>query len=82
MQFQSQVTQKGQVTIPKKIRDRLRIKPNSRVKFLFNEKTNAALITSVSNISDLAEFFGPPPKNKGVSPIKAREYMSKHYGRA
>lgn len=81
MRFQSRVTQKGQVTIPKKIRDRLRIHPNTTVRFHLNEKTNAAVITTVQDFADLAELFGTPPKNKGVNPVKAREYMEKHYER-
>lgn len=81
MQFQSRVTQKGQVTIPKKMRDRLRIRPHTTVRFHFNEKINAVIITTVRDFAELAEMFGPPPKHRGVDPVRAREYMEKHYER-
>jgi AbrB family looped-hinge helix DNA binding protein len=53
------VTTKGQVTIPKNIRDRLRIKANDRVDFALEE--GRAVLVPVRTLKDL----------RGVVPAKA-----------
>lgn len=45
------VTTKGQVTIPKNVRDRLNIKPNDRVDFLL--EGDRAVLVPVKTLKDL-----------------------------
>lgn len=49
------VTERGQATIPKKIRERLGIHTPGRVKFVEDEKTGEVLVRPVESI---AEFRG------------------------
>lgn len=76
MQVLSTVTQKGQITIPKKLRQRLEIKKNSRV-FLKAEKKYLK-ISPVEDILDLAGKYKPKSK-KPV--LKARQTLEKKYQR-
>lgn len=70
------VTQKGQVTIPLDIRNLLGIKPYSKVKIMASAKV--ARIEPVLDILDIAPIGKAP---RGVTALKAREYMQTHYKR-
>ncbi|MDI7860578.1 AbrB/MazE/SpoVT family DNA-binding domain-containing protein [Rhizobiaceae bacterium n13] len=50
------VTEKGQVTIPKEIRDRLKIGPGSQVEFIPDDK-GARLVVVSGNLDDSREDF-------------------------
>lgn len=76
MILQATVTQKGQVTIPKKFREKLGIKPYDKVNF--EEKEGYLKITPVVDILDLAGKYQAP---KGKTALKAREKMEKNYKR-
>jgi len=74
----STVTQKGQVTIPVAMRRKLGLKTNGRVRFEL--KKQKIVLEPVLDLLDVAGTF-KVGKNKGVDPVKAREYMEKHYKR-
>lgn len=78
MTYQSTMTQKGQVVIPKPVRDLLNIKPNQRVVFFVDKRKKRASIKPAEDILDLAGFLRP---KKVVSALKARELFEKHYER-
>lgn len=78
MEFITTVTQKGQVTIPKKMRDDLGIKNNNKVKV--EKKEGYLKITPTFDLLDIAGTI-KPRKNAGIDPVKAREYMETHYER-
>lgn len=72
------VTQKSQVTLPKAIRDFVKIKPNSKVKVSISG--DSVKISPVGpDILDLAGTFKIPKGAPGI--LEAREYMEKHYKR-
>lgn len=72
------VTQKGQVTLPKIMRDMLNILPNSKV--LVSVAKESIKIKSVGpDILDLAGTFKIPKGASGV--LEAREFMEKNYSR-
>ncbi len=73
------VTQKGQVTIPKKMRDKLGIKTNNKV-IIKQAKDHIKILPPEPDLVDLAGTF-VPRANKGKSALKAREYMQRHYER-
>jgi AbrB family looped-hinge helix DNA binding protein len=75
----STVTQKGQITVPVDFRKILGLKPYDRV--LFEKKNNKVLLSKAVDIMDLSGSL-KPRKNKGMDPVKTREYMEKHYQRA
>lgn len=72
------VTQKGQVTLPKKLRDKFFIVSRDSVKI--EDGGDFIKITKIPTLMDLAGKY-KPRKNKGVDPVKAREYMETHYKR-
>ena len=70
------VTQKGQVTLPKKIRDKLGIFPNSRV--VVSASNDSIRIKSVG--SDISKLAGTFKISKGAPGIlEARKLMEKNY---
>lgn len=78
MTYQSTMTQKGQVVIPKPVRDLLNIKPNQRVVFTVDARKKKASLEPTVDILDLAGYFKP---KKVISALKARELFEKHYER-
>lgn len=70
----STVTQKGQITIPKNLRDKLGLVPYKKVE-LREEKGSIRILPAIS-IFDIA---GKYKVKKGMSALKARKYMETHY---
>jgi len=70
------ITQKGQITIPKPIRDVLNLSSDSRV--LITNANNEVKISKAVDILDLAGSVKVP---KGKNALKAREAMEKTYER-
>lgn len=60
------VTERGQATIPKKIRDRLGIHTPGRVKFIQDEETGEVVVRPVESIS---EFRGVIETDKSASEL-------------
>jgi AbrB family looped-hinge helix DNA binding protein len=77
LKFVASVTQKGQVTLPKKLRDKYGIAPMSKV--LIGADNTGIHIESTQDITHLAGTFVPSSKK----PImKAREAMEVGYKRS
>lgn len=76
MQSVTSVTQKGQVTIPKKIRDKVGLSINSKV--YIEAVGNSIKVTPAYDILDLAGQF--KPKNKKEI-LKARQELDNSYQR-
>lgn len=74
----STVTQKGQITVPISFRKLLGLEFYDKV--LFEKKGRKVLLSKAVDIMDLSGSL-KPKKNKGVDPLKAREYMETHYER-
>ncbi len=56
----STVTAKGQMTIPKRVRERLGLKPGDRVEFISREDGTALLVPATSHVADLKGCLSPP----------------------
>ena len=56
------VTSKGQITIPKEVRDRLRLRPGSRVRFVVEGPEVASMRRERVSIRQLAGFLAPAPR--------------------
>jgi AbrB family looped-hinge helix DNA binding protein len=78
MQYIASVTQKGQVTIPKEIRDEIKIKIRGKVRIEKAKDHVKVYPDDVPNILDLAGKFKVP---KGTNVLRAREDMEKNYAR-
>jgi AbrB family looped-hinge helix DNA binding protein len=55
------MTSKGQTTIPKRVRDRLGLKPGDRLEFVVQKDGTALMIPATLHLADL-EGCLPPPK--------------------
>ena len=78
MDYTVAVTKKGQMTLPKKIREFFDIKTPDRVVLEIDRKNKAIKIEALPDIMELAGKFKAP---KGKSALKSRQYFEKHYHR-
>lgn len=76
MQIFTSITQKGQITIPKKLRQKVGFSTYSKVYLEAGE--NFIKVIPTDDILDLAGQF-KPKKKKGI--LKARQEMDKNYNR-
>jgi AbrB family looped-hinge helix DNA binding protein len=78
MTYQTTITKKGQVTVPKAVRDALNIKLGSKVDLTFDEKKKTVKIKPLPSLKDIAgRFKVKNPKNA----VEMRAYMERHYRR-
>ena len=59
--FEAKVTGQGQVTVPKEVRDRLKLRPGGRVEFAIEESGRVIMSAKQSSILDLVGIL-PKPK--------------------
>ena len=78
MTYQTTITRKGQITIPKEIRDVLRLTKNKKLIVDF-EKGKGEIRIKPSY--DFLEVVKGIKVKKKMDVVKAREYMEKHYER-
>jgi antitoxin PrlF len=63
LSYAATVTSKGQVTIPKEVRESLRIRSGQTVRFLIGEGGQASLTPEPAKLADLAGVLGKPPRS-------------------
>ncbi|MBI5620341.1 hypothetical protein HY949_01005 [Candidatus Gottesmanbacteria bacterium] len=80
MLYPTTITEKWQMTIPKAVRKSLGLTRTGRVVIAVEPKRKAFMISQPPSLFDLAGTF-TPRRNKGVSVLKAREWMERHYER-
>ncbi|MBI2415440.1 MAG: AbrB/MazE/SpoVT family DNA-binding domain-containing protein [Candidatus Kerfeldbacteria bacterium] len=78
MIFQTTLTQKGQITIPKGIRDILKLSPFAKVRIRLANDQKTALIEPAEDFINLAQQVTVKKKH---NPIKARELLERRYER-
>lgn len=79
MPFQTTITQKGQVTIPKQIRDYLKLRPRQKVFVELGEGKKTALIRPSSDFLQIARLIQPKRK---INPLLARKKLEREYERS
>lgn len=77
MTYKTSVTKKGQMTIPKKLRDALGIDENTQVEIELDQKNE---VLKVKNIPDISEVKGMI-KNPKTGVMEARRKMEEEYKR-
>jgi AbrB family looped-hinge helix DNA binding protein len=77
MAYQTTLTKKGQITIPKEIREILKLKEGKKLEVKVEKKSKRIILKPVVDILDLAGKF---KIKKKIDPVKARELMEKYYG--
>ena len=65
----STLTSKGQVTLPKDIRDLLKVKPGDRIDFLVNGEGNVQVRPGTVHVSELKGLLHRP----GRKPVSLKE---------
>ena len=76
MSYQATITSKGQITIPKKIRELLRLETSSKVIFEVKEEE-----VKIKPVVDILEIAGTLKSKKQISALKLREKFEKEYER-
>lgn len=64
------ITSKGQVTIPKRVRDRLGVNPGDRVEFVEMENGVFQLVTAIREIQSLKGIVPKPKKAVTIAEMK------------
>ena len=57
------VTSKGQVTIPKEVRESLRLRSGQKIQFVLDEGERATIAPEPTKLADLAGVLGKPPRS-------------------
>ena len=65
MDVAAKMTSKGQITVPKAVRERLELEPGDQV--LFRLQDNQAVLARTPNFLDLAGVVPVPPEKRGAS---------------
>lgn len=61
MTAHSTITSKGQTTVPKEIRDRLKLKPGDRIEYVVEADGRITLKAKNRRMADFAGILGKPP---------------------
>ena len=73
----STITSKGQLTVPKKIREVLRLQPGNKIEFIFDKHGNVKLIPVKNSIKELKGMAPRPEKPVSLKEMQdAIEYES------
>jgi len=78
MTYLTSISKKGQMTLPKEIRESLKIIPPARLLIDFKKKKGSFEIKPLPDIIRLGGKFKAPERK---SALKAREHLEKHYSR-
>lgn len=76
MSYQTTITRKGQITIPKEIREILKLEVGKKLDVEFERKKKEIKIKPAPDILDLAGTFKP---EKVINAVKVRELMTRKY---
>lgn len=77
--MQATITAKGQVTVPKVIRDKLRLKPGDRIDFLLDASGELRVTPVTASVKQLKGMV--PRPNKPVTLEQMDDAIARAYGR-
>lgn len=63
LECEATLTSKGQVTIPKAVRERLRLRSGQKVRFILQKDGRVELAPQTHRLSDLFGILGKPPRS-------------------
>ena len=64
------LTSKGQTTIPKAVREYLRLRPGDRMEFILEGNGRVVLVPAVVDVRDLKGILPPPRKPVTIEKMK------------
>lgn len=79
MTYATTLTQKGQITLPKNIRDILGLRIGDKITLKLVDKKKKQI--KIERIPSLEELAGSFKVKNPIDPVKIREYMETHYER-
>jgi AbrB family looped-hinge helix DNA binding protein len=78
----ARLTSKGQLTIPKRVRDRLHLRAGDRIEFVFDEKDSVKMVAVSSSIKELKGSLPKPARAVRLKDMqKAIEEQDPEYDR-
>lgn len=78
MTYSITITKKGQITIPKPLREFLKLEEGKKLLIELEKKAKEIKIKPVHDFLEIAKKI---KVKKKINPVKAREYMEKFYER-
>jgi AbrB family looped-hinge helix DNA binding protein len=75
MIYQTTITKKGQITIPKEIRDILKLEEGKKLEVELDKKE-----IRIKPAPDILELAGKFKTKRKIDVVKARELMERYYG--
>ena len=81
MQYYTSITKKGQMTLPKEVREQLGVYIPSKVILEVDKKNKTIKVKKMPDIADFAGIVNKISKVKPKDPVKLRELMGKNYER-
>lgn len=76
--FVSIITQKGQVTIPKDIRDHWQLVAGDKIEFIYNEQDEIMIKPMTRKVSDVAGLLSQYKKAKPTGIEKMNQAITQH----
>lgn len=67
--YEATLTSKGQITLPKDVRERLRVREGDKVQFALDDGDRVLVTKGGPNISDLFGMLGKPPRSLTLEQI-------------
>lgn len=78
--MQATITAKGQVTVPKPIRDKLRLKPGDRIDFILDSGDEVRVVPVTASVKQLKGMV--PKPRKPVTLEQMDDAIARAYGRS
>ena len=78
--MKSSLTTKGQTTVPKEVRDFLKLKPGSSIKWFFHPLGHVEIrpIVPISALKGVLKYSGPPVSIEDMDPANFGRIRAKH----
>jgi AbrB family looped-hinge helix DNA binding protein len=80
---EARMTSKGQITVPKDIRQKLRLKPGDRVRFIVEDDGRVRLLPAKRDVSELMGILPKPKRSFSTEEIDEaiREHVAAKFAR-
>lgn len=69
--MEATLTSKGQVTIPKAVRDSLKLHTGDRLEFIINEDGTVRIVPATRPVTELKTLLDPPTRSLSLEEIDA-----------